>query len=85
MASQTKASSIQPLEMKREEEIREKNLESRDIETGVDTKENQSAPINAIPALQQWNKPRINSYRYGAALLGMLIMGMNDAAYGVSE
>ena len=35
--------------------------------------------------LVQWNKPRINFYRYLAALYSFLTMGMNDAAYGVSR
>ncbi len=36
------------------------------------------------PALVRWNKPRINIYRYLAANFSFIIMGMNDAAYGVS-
>lgn len=44
-----------------------------------------SAPINETQALQQWNKPRINLWRYMATLLGFVIMGMNDAAIGVSS
>ena len=35
--------------------------------------------------LEQWNKPRINLYRYFASLYSFIIMGMNDAAYGVSQ
>jgi hypothetical protein len=35
-------------------------------------------------ALQQWNYPRANFYKYLATLLGFIIMGANDAAYGVS-
>ena len=34
--------------------------------------------------LEQWNRPRINIYRYLATLYSFVIMGMNDAAYGVS-
>lgn len=34
---------------------------------------------------EQWNSPRVNAYRYFATLLAFTIMGMNDAAYGVSN
>lgn len=34
--------------------------------------------------LPQWNRPRINVYRYLAALYSFVIMGMSDACYGVS-
>jgi hypothetical protein len=34
--------------------------------------------------LEQWNQPRINTYRYLSTLYAFIIMGMNDAAYGVS-
>lgn len=39
----------------------------------------------ATEALQQWNNPRINIWRYLAAVLGFIVMGMNDAAYGVCQ
>jgi hypothetical protein len=32
---------------------------------------------------QRWNEPRINLFRVLAACYGLLIMGMNDAQYGV--
>ena len=34
-------------------------------------------------ALQQWNNPRINIWRFFASVMGFIVMGMNDAAYGV--
>lgn len=34
--------------------------------------------------LERWNSPRINTYRFLATNLAMLIMGMNDACLGVS-
>jgi len=34
--------------------------------------------------LERWNEPRVNKYRYFAALYGFVLMGMNDAASGVS-
>lgn len=34
--------------------------------------------------LERWNEPRGNIYRYFATLYSFIIMGMNDAATGVS-
>ncbi|KAM3079672.1 hypothetical protein ACMFMG_006085 [Clarireedia jacksonii] len=35
--------------------------------------------------LEQWNKPRVNLYRYLATLYSFIVMGMNDAAYGLEK
>ena len=54
-----------------------KGLELSKAEAGtsiVDTEETQ---------LERWNEPRANAYRYFATLFAFIIMGMNDAAYGV--
>jgi hypothetical protein len=37
------------------------------------------------PVQEQWNNPKSNAYRYFASLFAFTIMGMNDAAYGVSK
>lgn len=39
----------------------------------------------SVERLQRWNEPGGNKWRYMATLWGFFIMGMNDAAYGVSE
>lgn len=52
-----------------------------------DSKEQVESPMedgDGDEILERWNKPRINLYRYLAALYSFIIMGMNDAAYGVS-
>lgn len=49
-------------------------------ESEVDEK--QPPLTNTTNPKQQWNQPRINLYRYLASLLGLFLMGMNDAAYG---
>ena len=36
-------------------------------------------------SLQQWNHPKMNVGRSMVAFYGLIIMGANDAAYGVSE
>lgn len=40
--------------------------------------------LDGGPPLQQWNHPRINVGRSMVAFYGLVIMGANDAAYGVS-
>ncbi|KAF7556896.1 hypothetical protein G7046_g6182 [Stylonectria norvegica] len=44
------------------------------------------AEPNATPEVevtQKWNEPSINKYRMGAAFWSLLVMGANDAAYGL--
>lgn len=38
----------------------------------------------AFSALEKWNSPRINMYRSFSTFWSFLVMGANDAAYGVS-
>lgn len=37
-----------------------------------------------VSAVEKWNEPKINKFRVGAAFWSLLLMGANDAAYGVS-
>lgn len=39
---------------------------------------------DGFSALEKWNHPRINVYRSFATFWSFLVMGSNDAAYGVS-
>ncbi|KAJ5414740.1 hypothetical protein N7509_001367 [Penicillium cosmopolitanum] len=39
---------------------------------------------DGFAALEKWNQPRINAYRSFATFWSFLVMGANDAAYGVS-
>lgn len=48
------------------------------------TEEQVQSPDTESSNLEQWNKPRINTYRYLATIYSFIVMGMNDAAYGVS-
>lgn len=41
-------------------------------------------PPTAVSTLECWNKPRSNIYRTLATFWSFLVMGANDAAYGVS-
>ena len=43
------------------------------------------SPVLGREGLQQWNRPRINLYRYLATLFGFIVMGVNDSASGVSS
>lgn len=38
-----------------------------------------------VSAVEKWNEPKINKFRVGAAFWSLLLMGANDAAYGVSS
>lgn len=40
---------------------------------------------DGFQALEKWNLPRINIYRSFATWWSFLVMGANDAAYGVSS
>lgn len=42
-----------------------------------------SEPSGTVDALERWNKPRINAWRFSATLLAFLNMGMSDGAVGV--
>lgn len=37
-----------------------------------------------FPLLEKWNQPRVNIHRTFATFWSFLVMGANDAAYGVS-
>jgi hypothetical protein len=57
--------------------------EANEVINGGEEKDPQS-PVTETSALEIWNEPRINMYRYLATLFTFIVMGMNDAAYGVS-
>lgn len=44
-----------------------------------------SGAENGCSRLEHWNSPRININKYFATIYCFIIMGMNDAAYGVSR
>lgn len=41
-------------------------------------------PTTAAEVKQRWNHPRTNIRRVGACFYSFIVMGANDAAYGVS-
>lgn len=53
--------------------------EEQQPQVGEDT-----PPPTAVDALEKWNQPRSNIYRTLATFWSFLVMGANDAAYGVS-
>lgn len=55
-------------------------LEEEPKETG---EQNPGFPENN--SLEQWNDPKINTYRYLSALFTFVVMGMNDAVVGVGQ
>jgi len=42
------------------------------------------APTTAVSPIQTWNKPRVNVWKISATFIDFIVMGLNDAAYGVS-
>lgn len=70
------------------DEIQSYSVEDGPNQMLEDSKEQIDSPIEetqSFETLERWNKPRINLYRYLASLYSFVIMGMNDAAYGVSS
>jgi hypothetical protein len=43
------------------------------------------SPTTATEALPRWNHPRSNMFRVFATFWSFLVMGANDAAYGVCK
>jgi hypothetical protein len=66
-----------------EKDVIAPNLEDKSGEA-LDTKEDTQNSTDEMNKLDRWNQPRINMYRYFTTLFCLIIMGMNDAAYGVS-
>jgi hypothetical protein len=67
-----------------EKEVIAANLGDKSEETVEESKEEAENSPNEINELEKWNHPRINMYRYLTTLFCLILMGMNDAAYGVS-
>jgi len=67
-----------------EKEVIAANLGDKSGETVEDSNEEAEDPTNEVNKLEKWNHPRINMYRYLTTLFCLILMGMNDAAYGVS-
>ncbi|KJZ71382.1 hypothetical protein HIM_09223 [Hirsutella minnesotensis 3608] len=61
----------------------------RDGEEGItdsgneETAETDSVAARTVPMTEKWNEPRRNSYRLAAAFWCFLVMGANDAVYGL--
>ncbi|PQE15300.1 Major facilitator superfamily domain general substrate transporter protein [Rutstroemia sp. NJR-2017a BVV2] len=58
------------------------------IENGLEVGNKlEEPPIHRVATepitLERWNEPRINLYRYLSALYSFIVLGMNDAAYGI--
>ena len=66
-------------------------VEEKQEKTSVDVKNGKEilggeadSSDEEVPVLQRWNEPRINIWRTFVTFLGLFIMGLNDAVYGVS-
>ena len=52
---------------------------------GLERDKTLPSPVTAVEALQRWNSPKVNKYRTFATFYTFVVMGANDAAYGVSR
>jgi len=51
---------------------------------GIDPPEFLPQPSTTVRVIERWNHPKINIQRTLATFFAFVIMGANDAAYGVS-
>jgi hypothetical protein len=59
---------------------------TQDIKKNIDTEiagQAPDPPPAAFSALERWNYPRKNFWRYIATLFSFFVLGANDAAFGV--
>jgi hypothetical protein len=49
----------------------------------IDPVETLPQPSTVVSVVERWNYPKFNIYRTCATLFALMIMGANDAAYGV--
>ena len=49
----------------------------------LDGNDRQAKSLAVVHPQQQWNRPRINMWRVFATFVSFILMGANDAAYGV--
>lgn len=62
----------------------ETNITLEALPREVSATESPSDDSDGFRALERWNQPRINIYRSFSTFWSFLVMGANDAAYGVS-
>jgi hypothetical protein len=63
-------------------------LPRSETEPGLETlsvESQQQTPAMVVHALEKWNEPSVNINRLFATFWSFVIMGANDAAYGVSS
>lgn len=56
-----------------------------DLETLTAESQQQSPPAMVAHVVEKWNEPSVNISRLFATFWAFVIMGANDAAYGVSS
>lgn len=71
----------QPIETQRVNSQQEDDAEHRQTDMG----EAPSVPPTAVPSLQKWNGSRENVWRLLATFVSFMLIGANDASYGVSH
>lgn len=61
------------------------DVEKTRSETQRDGETDDNGPETPVAQLEKWNVSQRNVLRFGVALYGFIIMGMNDAVLGVSD
>ena len=62
----------------------EQPIVEEQAQTSSDVESGEAPPASATGQPITWKNPRINIWRVFAALFSFIILGVNDAAYGVS-
>ena len=79
-ASQTNIE-LQPVAISRDEG----RLLGDRLSKNIDPVEFLPQPSTTVSVVERWNNPKVNIYRTFATLFAFMIMGANDAAYGVNH
>lgn len=67
-----------------QEQSHDANITLEALPREVPGAESLTGDSHSFLALEKWNHPRINIYRSFSTFWSFLVMGANDAAYGVS-
>lgn len=66
-----------------QEQSHDVNITPEALPREVSATESLTGDSDGFHALEKWNQPRINIYRSFSTFWSFLVMGANDAAYGV--
>ncbi|KAF4976131.1 hypothetical protein FZEAL_7150 [Fusarium zealandicum] len=73
---------MQPISGPSQHDEEEKGQQAFDAGQQEAGSSDNTAPSDAVVALERWNSPPINRYRTAATFWSFLVVGMNDGSYG---